>query len=274
LNQLGNTCYLNSLLQYFYTIKDLREAVLQLSQFDTKVLDDADAKLTEDNLKKIRVGGRNITRREIMRSRKCAWSIAPVRCTSTYQHSVVKHLGDLFFNLEYAENPAVTPELELAKLALVMSKDEEDDEADRLQTDGSNGSADTDATLVEDGAMRMSPRGGSPLSPGSILGKRTREASASQAKDDDIVMAKSAPVPAALAKRKATEIDSGMMFGSVSILPDYFGSKLTLLKGDSTTYRSAWTTACFRSRPRSFASTNCLAPAATLAIRPAWSKGE
>jgi ubiquitin carboxyl-terminal hydrolase 25/28 len=60
------------LLQYFYTIKDLREAVLQLSQFDTKVLDDADAKLTEDNLKKIRVGGRNITRREIMRSRKCA----------------------------------------------------------------------------------------------------------------------------------------------------------------------------------------------------------
>jgi ubiquitin carboxyl-terminal hydrolase 25 len=71
LNQLGNTCYLNSLLQYFYTIKDLREAVLELSKTDPKSFDDGDAKLTEDNLKKVRVGGRNVTRREIARSRKC-----------------------------------------------------------------------------------------------------------------------------------------------------------------------------------------------------------
>lgn len=88
INQLGNTCYLNSLLQvkyysiwsikfvadssmqYFYTIKDLREAVLPMSKLDLKALDNE--KLTDEDLKKHRVGGRLVTRREIVRSRKCS----------------------------------------------------------------------------------------------------------------------------------------------------------------------------------------------------------
>ena len=53
--------------------------------------------------------------------------------------------------MEYCESPAVTPELELAKLALVTSQDEEEDETDRAGTDTSN---DTDATLVDDMAPR------------------------------------------------------------------------------------------------------------------------
>jgi ubiquitin carboxyl-terminal hydrolase 25/28 len=216
LNQLGNTCYLNSLLQYFYTIKDLREAVLQLAQADAKVLDDADAKLTEDNLKKIRVGGRNITRREIMRSRKCKPSDLLRELVKLTATIVVKHLGDLFWNLEYADNPAVTPELELAKLALVTSKDEEEEDVGHARTDGSNGSADTDATLVEDAPLRGSPvRGGSPLSPGSVLGKRAREVGAPLAKDEDVVMIQNEPPPATSApsKQKAPQAESGMMFG-------------------------------------------------------------
>ncbi|KAI0363306.1 cysteine proteinase [Pilatotrama ljubarskyi] len=159
LNQLGNTCYLNSLLQacYFYTIKDLREAIISLAHADAKSLDDS--KFTDDDLKRHRVGGRLVTRREIMRSKK-----------------FVNLLAELFFNMEYCENPAITPEIELAKLALVTTQDEEEDDADKAGTDSSN---DTDATLVDD----MVPRptydraSSSPLqSPaGSVLGKRSRD---------------------------------------------------------------------------------------------------
>jgi ubiquitin carboxyl-terminal hydrolase 25/28 len=73
LNQLGNTCYLNSLLQYFYTIKELREAVASMANIDVKALEDE--KYSEDDLKRHRVGGRLITRREILRSKKCTFVI-------------------------------------------------------------------------------------------------------------------------------------------------------------------------------------------------------
>ena len=88
--------------------------------------------------------------------------------------AVINQLADLFNNLEYSENPAVTPTLELAKLALVTSRDEEEDEIDKGGTDSSN---DTDATLVEDSPSRPHVEtAGSPGSPGkSVLGKRGRE---------------------------------------------------------------------------------------------------
>jgi ubiquitin carboxyl-terminal hydrolase 25/28 len=93
--------------------------------------------------------------------------------------AVLSRLGDLFSNLEYCNAAAVTPTIELAKLALVTSRDEEDDELEKGGTDSSN---DTDATLVDDGVSRPSLTGPStettrspPLSPDSVLGKRARE---------------------------------------------------------------------------------------------------
>ncbi|KAH9884671.1 cysteine proteinase [Cubamyces lactineus] len=171
LNQLGNTCYLNSLLQYFYTIKDLRSAIISIAQADTKALEET--KFTDDDLKRHRVGGRLVTRREIMRSKK-----------------FVNLLAELFFNMEYCENPAITPEIELAKLALVTTQDEEEDEVDKAGTDSSN---DTDATLVDD----MVPRptydrvSSSPLqSPtGSVLGKRNRDLDSSMEIDASAAVA-------------------------------------------------------------------------------------
>ncbi|KAJ8597755.1 hypothetical protein M405DRAFT_855339 [Rhizopogon salebrosus TDB-379] len=148
LNQLGNTCYLNSLLQYFYTIKELREAVASMANVDVKALEDE--KYSEDDLKRHRVGGRLITRRGILRSKK-----------------FVSQLADLFWQLQFCEYQAVTPTIDLAKLALVTSRDEEEEEADRGGTDSSN---DTDATLVEDGPIRSSRD-----SNGSVLGKRPRD---------------------------------------------------------------------------------------------------
>jgi len=89
---------------------------------------------------------------------------------------VVTQLADLFWNLEYCEDPAVKPTIELAKLALVTSKDEEEEEGDKAGTDSSN---DTDVTLVEDGSTRVSAQSetmtASPVQASfSILGKRSR----------------------------------------------------------------------------------------------------
>ncbi|KAF8596170.1 cysteine proteinase [Ceratobasidium sp. AG-I] len=103
LHQLGNTCYLNSLLQYFYTIKELRE-VIENGSFDL------DAPISDEDLLNRRIGGRLVTRREVERSKK-----------------FVKLLSGLFMQMMCVDEAAITPELELAKLALVTSKDEEDD---------------------------------------------------------------------------------------------------------------------------------------------------
>ena len=94
----------------------------------------------------------------------------------TLETLVVTQLADLFWNLECCEDPAVKPSIELAKLALVTSKDEEEEEGDKAGTDSSN---DTDVTLVEDGSTRVSAPSetmtASPIQTSfSILGKRSR----------------------------------------------------------------------------------------------------
>ncbi|OCB86190.1 cysteine proteinase [Sanghuangporus baumii] len=154
LNQLGNTCYLNSLLQYFYTIKDLRDSISPLA-VEEKFMDSD--KLKDDDLKHHRVGGRMVS-----------------RCSSLRSFAVVSQLANLFLQLENCESPAVTPTLELAKLALVTSKDEEEDDPDRVGTDSSHS---TDATLVDEPAPirdSASPQPKSPSPASSILGKRPR----------------------------------------------------------------------------------------------------
>ncbi|KIJ53984.1 hypothetical protein M422DRAFT_42272 [Sphaerobolus stellatus SS14] len=165
LNQLGNTCYLNSLLQYFYTIKELRDALIPMDVFD--------AKLSDDDLKKHRVGGRLVTL-----SNSLVYLAASL---------VVSGLISLFWELEHSGEPAVTPELELAKLALVTSKDEEEDEHGRVEA-STDSSADTDATLVDEpvliGPMPASSNSPTPSS-GSILGKRQRRSQSEPTMDVD-----------------------------------------------------------------------------------------
>ena len=109
----------------------------------------------------------------------------PLRSVGLFLPAVVSELAELFWHLEHADIASVTPTMELAKLALVTSKDEEDDN-EQTATDSSN---DTDATLVEDApAPRAGPAAGagtrtgtgSPVgSPGasssSVLGKRARD---------------------------------------------------------------------------------------------------
>ncbi|KAJ3760944.1 hypothetical protein EV360DRAFT_38833 [Lentinula raphanica] len=238
LNQLGNTCYLNSLLQYFYTIKELRSSIITMGSLSESRTGSKDVDVTDDDLKKHRVGGRLVTRREIVRSKQ-----------------FVSHLADLFHKLEYADHPSVTPSIELAKLALVTSKDEEEEveeEFNKAESQshktGTDSSHDTDATLVEDLPPRPSHpppyQGSSDVSPPpssvASLGSTDREGSGlsegppplisvSELREgEDVVMRDASPLrgfrelpkpqqqPPPLPPRKSAapvQNDSVMMFG-------------------------------------------------------------
>lgn len=60
---IGNTCYLNSLLQFFFTVKPLRDLVLNFEDFKM------DPESEEVKMK--RVGGREITKEEIAKAQEC-----------------------------------------------------------------------------------------------------------------------------------------------------------------------------------------------------------
>ena len=63
LENIGNTCYLNSLLQFYFTIKPLRDLVLDFDKF--KMPND------EEKLKSKRVGSRNVSKKEVDRAQQC-----------------------------------------------------------------------------------------------------------------------------------------------------------------------------------------------------------
>ncbi|KAI9840285.1 MAG: ubiquitin-specific protease ubp2 [Thelocarpon superellum] len=101
LENIGNTCYLNSLLQFYFTVKPLRNLILNFDQYEMDV--------TEENVKRKRVGSRKVTPKEIERAKKFAYE-----------------LQKLFRSLIAARASAITPERELARLTLIKSSDEED----------------------------------------------------------------------------------------------------------------------------------------------------
>jgi ubiquitin carboxyl-terminal hydrolase 25/28 len=63
LDNIGNTCYLNSLLQYYYTVKAVRDVVMKFEDYRMPLN-------TESMLKK-RVGGRAVVPGEIMKAQRC-----------------------------------------------------------------------------------------------------------------------------------------------------------------------------------------------------------
>ncbi len=65
LENIGNTCYLNSLLQFYFTIKPLRDLVLNADEFKMQI--------DEASLKTKRVGSRNVSRKEVTRAQQCKW---------------------------------------------------------------------------------------------------------------------------------------------------------------------------------------------------------
>ncbi|KAG8529302.1 uncharacterized protein KY384_005938 [Bacidia gigantensis] len=97
LNNIGNTCYLNSLLQFYFSIKPFRDIVLDIDELKT---------LTNDStLRSKRVGGRIVTRREVDRAQRLA-----------------EELKKLFRNLITSPTYTIRPDTEVARLTLHTPK--------------------------------------------------------------------------------------------------------------------------------------------------------
>lgn len=124
LENIGNTCYLNSLLQFYFTIKPLREMILQ---FDLYQEDE-----NEEMLQEKRVGGRKVTVTEVQRAKKCAL-IPFLMGFPSLTSIVVRLLRELFRKMISSKDASVTPEYDLARLALEPFKK---DEKKRMSTDG------------------------------------------------------------------------------------------------------------------------------------------
>jgi ubiquitin carboxyl-terminal hydrolase 25/28 len=65
LDNIGNTCYLNSLLQYYYTVVPVRNVVMDFQNYRMT--------LNDEDIKKKRVGGRIVAKSEIIKAQKCKY---------------------------------------------------------------------------------------------------------------------------------------------------------------------------------------------------------
>lgn len=75
LHNIGNTCYLNSLLQFFFTVSGLRNTVLDF--------EDVKMDLSEESLLKKQISARRVNLKEIQRSQNC--KSAPMRYILAYK---------------------------------------------------------------------------------------------------------------------------------------------------------------------------------------------
>ncbi|KAF3925260.1 hypothetical protein ABW20_dc0105926 [Dactylellina cionopaga] len=100
LENIGNTCYLNSLLQYYFTVKPLRDLVLDFEKHE-------EDEVSEAVLDRKRVGGRKVTEQEIEQAKRFA------HCLKRLFHDMMTSMGTY-----------VKPEHELAELALNSIRDE------------------------------------------------------------------------------------------------------------------------------------------------------
>lgn len=67
LENIGNTCYLNSLLQFYFSVRPYRQMVLDFEKFKMTIND--------ESLSKKQVGSRKVSQKEVERSQKCRWRL-------------------------------------------------------------------------------------------------------------------------------------------------------------------------------------------------------
>ncbi|WEW60584.1 ubiquitin-specific protease ubp2 [Emydomyces testavorans] len=99
LRNIGNTCYLNSLLQFYFTVKPFRDMVLDFEQQKME--------LDDDSVRRKKVGSRTVSRSEIERAQK-----------------FMRELRSLFEDMTISPTRCITPGQELARLTLLSSSNE------------------------------------------------------------------------------------------------------------------------------------------------------
>ncbi|PGH15104.1 hypothetical protein AJ79_02630 [Helicocarpus griseus UAMH5409] len=99
LQNIGNTCYLNSLLQFYFTVTPFRLMVIHF--------DDYKMPLDEQSIARKRIGSRKVSLSEIERSQK-----------------FLRELQGLFKKMVSSPTPSVMPRQELARLTLISSSNE------------------------------------------------------------------------------------------------------------------------------------------------------
>ncbi|KAJ5268298.1 hypothetical protein N7524_005757 [Penicillium chrysogenum] len=100
LQNIGNTCYLNSLLQFYFSVRPFRELVLDYERFQMDLND-------EESLAKKQVGSRKVTKKEVERSQR-----------------FLSELRTLFRSMISSSEISVTPGQELARLTLISPSNE------------------------------------------------------------------------------------------------------------------------------------------------------
>ena len=109
LENIGNTCYLNSLLQVLFTTIDLREVVLNFDNYKMS--------LDPSSIERKRVGQRQISSKEVQTAQKCKyWQYS--RMCHCLTPSVVTSLASLFHQMIQTPQSSIRPEQELARLTL------------------------------------------------------------------------------------------------------------------------------------------------------------
>lgn len=99
LENIGNTCYLNSLLQYYFTVRPLRELVLDFAKYKVD--------LANDTLEGKKVGSRLVKQDEVKRSQR-----------------FVVELQKLFKEMVTSNRTTVKPKHQLGRLTILSSANE------------------------------------------------------------------------------------------------------------------------------------------------------
>ncbi|KAI8066868.1 hypothetical protein BC940DRAFT_301744 [Gongronella butleri] len=99
LNNIGNTCYLNSLLQYYFSLVPFRDVVLDMNDY-VENEDKADWQPKK-------IGGIEVDQKEVRRAKK-----------------FVDLLRQLFMQLQETDKRAISPEYDLAYMALLNERDD------------------------------------------------------------------------------------------------------------------------------------------------------
>lgn len=116
LQNIGNTCYLNSLLQFYFSVRPFREMVLDFESFKME--------FDVEDIAKKQVGSRKVHKQEVERSQRCKPSPPKFAIANTDTLLVLRELRTLFNDMITCPGSYVVPGQELARLTLISPSNE------------------------------------------------------------------------------------------------------------------------------------------------------